>query len=254
MADKLRIGVSGVAGRMGRLIAEEVLHDNTLEFTSAIEVKGHKTVGRTIGDVVGLKGRGPVVTDNPQAISLSQVFIEFTTPQATREHLFICQDKNIAMVIGTTGLDRKIEEEIKEACSRIPIVYSPNMSTGVNLLFRLAKEAGAVLGKDFDIEIIEAHHHHKKDMPSGTAKRLLEIISQVRGTSIPPHAVHSVRAGEIVGEHIVLFAGGGERIELIHRAESRRTFAKGAIKAARFLSCASPGLYTMGEVLFGEKI
>lgn len=248
--DKLKIGVSGVSGRMGRLIAEEVLCDNALELVCAIETKSHKSIGKKTGDLIGLKDRGPVITDNSDAISLSKVFIEFTTPLATEEHLFICQDKGVGMVIGTTGLDKKIEKEIKEAGSRIPVVYSPNMSTGVNLLFLLAREAARVLGKDFDIEIIETHHCHKKDKPSGTAKKLAEIIEDARGNPLPPHAIHSLRLGEVVGEHTVVFAGTGERIELIHRAESRRTFARGAIKAAKFIAKASPGLYTMKEVLF----
>ena len=249
----IKIGISGVSGRMGRLITEEVLADNELELVTALEAKGHKSLGKRAGEIIGLKDKGPLITDNPAAISLSQVFIEFTTPLATQEHLFICQDKGIAMVIGTTGLDKKIEAEIKAASSRIAIVYSPNMSIGVNLLFRLSREAGKVLGKDFDIEIVEAHHRHKKDKPSGTARRLAEIIGEARGNPLSGQAVHSLRAGEIVGEHTVVFAGSGERVELVHRAENRRTFASGAVKAARFAARARPGLYTMSEVLFGEK-
>ena len=240
--DKLKIGVSGVGGRMGRLIVQEVLRDNTLELVAAIEHKEHKSLGEKIG--------GLIITDNSSAMSLCQVFIEFTTPQATQEHLFICQDKGVGMVIGTTAIDKKIEAEIKEASSNIPIVYSPNMSTGVNLLFRLAEEAAKVLGKDFDIEIIETHHRHKKDKPSGTAKRLARIITEVRGNPLSSHAVHSLRVGEVVGEHTVVFAGAGERIELVHRAESRCTFSRGAIRAAKFIARSSPGLYSMDEVLF----
>jgi len=250
--EKFKIGISGAAGRMGQLIAEEILNDITLELVSAIEAKGNKFLGKKIGDVIGIKDRGPVIADNPETISLCQVFIEFTTPQATQEHLFICQDKGVGMVVGTTGLDKKIEIEIKEASSKIPIVYAPNMSTGVNLLFRLAKEATKVLGKDFDIEITETHHRHKKDKPSGTAKRLAEIIGDARGNQLSSSAIHSLREGEVVGEHAVVFAGEEERIELIHRALSRRTFAKGAVKAARFVAKASPGLYTMDEVLFKD--
>ncbi len=246
---RLKIGVSGVSGRMGRLIAEEILCDNALELVCAVETKGHKSIGKKVGDIIGLKDRGPAIIDSPEGISLCRVFIEFTTPPATEEHLFICRDKAMAMVIGTTGLDNKREKEIKEASSRIPVVYSPNMSTGVNLLFRLAGESARILGKDFDIEIIEAHHCHKKDKPSGTAKKLAEIIGEARGNPFPLDAIHSLRAGEVVGEHTVVFAGAGERVELIHRAESRRTFARGAIKAAVFAAKASPGLYTMREVL-----
>ena len=240
--DKLKIGISGVAGRMGALIASEVLRDATLELAVALEVKGHKSLGKKVGDVI--------ISDDPETISLCRVFIEFTEPQATRAHLLVCQDKGVGMVIGTTALDEKIESGIKKASSIIPIVYSPNMSTGVNLLFQLTKEAAGVLGKDFDIEIIERHHRHKKDKPSGTAKELARIISDARGSELPPSVIHSLREGEVVGEHTVVFAGTNERIELIHRAESRRAFAQGAIKAARFVANASPGLYTMKEVLF----
>jgi 4-hydroxy-tetrahydrodipicolinate reductase len=238
---------------MGRLIAEEVLQDNDLELVTALEVKGHKSLGKRVGDLIGLKDKGPLISDNPASISLGQVFIEFTTPEATREHLFICRDRRVAMVIGTTGLDKKIEAEIKEASFRIAVVYSPNMSVGVNLLFRLAREASKVLGRDFDIEIVEAHHRHKKDKPSGTAKRLAEIIGEARGNPLSHQAIHSLRAGEIVGEHTVVLAGSGERMELVHRAENRRTFACGAVKAAIFAAKASPGLYSMSQVLFGEK-
>lgn len=250
---RLRMGVSGVAGRMGRLIAEEVLQDIELELVAALETKGHKALGKRAGDILGRKDRGPIITDGLADMALSQVFIEFTTPSATEEHLFICRDKAIAMVIGTTGLDGKIEAEIKEASSRIPIVYSPNMSAGVNLLFRLAEETARVLGRDFEAEIIEAHHKHKKDKPSGTAKHLAEIIGKARGKVLSDSAIHSLRAGEIVGDHTLVFAGSGERIELTHRAESRRTFAAGAIKAAKWVAQVKPGLYTMAEVLFGEK-
>ena len=243
--NKIKIGVSGAAGRMGRLIAQEVLRDAALELSAAIEVKGHESLGEKIGPVI--------ITDNPETISLCRVFIEFTGPEATQKHLFICRDKSVGMVIGTTALDKKIEEEIKEASSKIPIVYSPNMSTGVNLLFRLTKEAANVLGKDFDIKITETHHRHKKDKPSGTAKRLAGIISEARGKELASSVIHSIREGEVAGEHTVVFTGEGEIIELTHRALSRKTFASGAVTAAKFIAKASPGLYTMSEVLFGGK-
>ena len=226
---------------MGALIAQEVLEDGTLELAVAIEVQGHKSLGKKVGNVI--------ISDDPETISLCRVFIEFTEPQATQAHLSVCRDKGVGMVIGTTALDKKIEAQIKKASSGIPIVYSPNMSTGINLLFQFTKEATGVLGKDFDIEIIETHHRHKKDKPSGTAKELARIISDARGSQLSPSAIHSLREGEVVGEHRVVFAGTDERIELIHRVESRRTFAQGAIKAARFVARASPGLYTMKEVL-----
>lgn len=247
--DKIKIGVSGVGGRMGRLIAEDVLKDKGLELVCAIEERGHKWLGKKAGDVIGFRDQGPVITDNPQAISLCRVFIEFTAPRATEEHLVICADKGVGMVIGTTGLEKKIEDEIKKAASKIPIVYSPNMSTGVNLLFHLTEEAAKVIGNNFDVEIVETHHCHKKDTPSGTAKKLSQIIGTARANPLPAHAVHSLRIGEVVGEHTVVFAGPGERLELIHRAESRTTFSRGAITAARFVAAASPGLYTMKEVL-----
>jgi 4-hydroxy-tetrahydrodipicolinate reductase len=234
---------------MGRLIAEEVLKDKGLELVCAIEQKGHKWLGKKVGDIIGLMGQGPVTTDNSEAISLCRVFIEFTTPEATEAHLVICADKGVGMVIGTTGLEKKIEDEIKKAGSKIPIVYSPNMSTGINLLFHLTEEAAKVLGNNFDAEIVETHHCHKKDAPSGTAKKLSQIIGAARGNPLPAHAVHSLRIGEVVGEHTVVFAGPGERLELIHRAESRMAFSRGAITAARFVASAPPGLYTMREVL-----
>jgi 4-hydroxy-tetrahydrodipicolinate reductase len=187
-----------------------------------------------------------VESDFNKVVGHCDVLIEFTSSSATLEHLAIAVKNKKAIVIGTTGFSQDEIGKIKEASSQIPVLFSPNMSIGANLLFRVTEDVARSLGDGYEIEIIEAHHSQKKDAPSGTAKRLAEVASKVKG-KMP--SIHSVRLGDIVGDHTVIFAGKGERIELTHRAHSRDAFARGALDAARFLAGKKPGLYTMVDVI-----
>lgn len=255
----VRIVISGIFGRMGSRIFSLAKEDKEIEVVAGLEAKEHPMVGREIQS--GVK----VYAEAEKGISPAQVLIEFTTPQATLEHLEIAREAKKAIVIGTTGFDEKEINLIRNAAREIPIVMSPNMSVGVNLLFGLVKEIARAI-PEYDIEIIEAHHNQKKDAPSGTAMKLAGIIADELKCNLEKNAVYgrkgivgprkkdeialfAVRAGDIVGEHTVIFATQGERIELIHRAHSRDTFAAGAIRAAKWLVKQRPGLYDMQNVL-----
>jgi len=248
--------VTGAAGRMGSRIAYLTLEDPSLELAGAIEREGHPSCGADMlsDDYFG------------QALQKADVVIEFTGPKVTMAHLEKVVKAGKAMVIGTTGLTDEEIAKIKEASASIPIVFSPNMSIGVNLLFKLVGEVAKVLGDEYDVEVIEAHHHHKKDAPSGTAVKIGEILADSLGRDLKEVGIYgrqgvigerpekeigfsTIRAGDIVGEHTVLFGGVGERLEITHRAHSRDTFAKGAIKAAKFVVGKPAGLYDMGDVL-----
>jgi len=243
----VKIAISGIAGRMGMRIASLATQDKDIEIAGAIEAASSHAVGRDIGELLGIGKMGKKVeVDFKNLAPLCDVLIEFTSPGATLEHLDIAIKNKKAVVIGTTGFSKEEAGEIKEASGKIPIVFSPNMSVGANLLFRITEEAAGALGENYTAEIIEAHHDQKKDAPSGTAKRLAEAVAKVKN-KMPP--IHSVRLGDIVGDHTVIFAGNGERIELTHRAHSRDAFAKGAISAAKFLAGKKPGLYSMEDVI-----
>lgn len=269
----IKVVVSGAAGRMGSRVAYLVLQDEGMKLAGAIESPGHPSDGCDIGQLVGGKAWGkvkavPLMSDEHlgEMLDKADILIEFTNPEVTLGHLEICSDKGKGMVIGTTGFSDEELAKIKETSSSIPILVSPNMSLGVNLLFDIVGKVAKALGEEYDIEIIEAHHHHKKDAPSGTAKRLSEVIAASLGRELKDVAVYGrqgmigerdkkeigfsvIRAGDIVGDHTVLFGTEGERIELTHRAHSRDTFARGAIRAARFVAQASAGLYSMGDIL-----
>lgn len=222
----IKICVSGANGKMGSRIV--TLSKDDPEFH--------------------LTGEFDVVEENPtQFISSSDCIIEFTSPQATMMHLDICEKLKKAMVIGTTGLSDEERARIKEASAKIPIVLSPNMSVGVNLLLKVVADAAKILGKDYAVEIVEAHHEHKKDAPSGTAKEMARVIKEVAGDIDIP--IESVREGEIVGEHTIKFESGVDLIEITHSAKTRDIFAKGALQAAKFIAGKKHGLFTMQDVL-----
>jgi len=262
-----RIIVSGGCGRMGSRIIHLLNQEPEMELTGVIEADPHPSLGKSVSEAIGVKGIDIIVESNlEKVIDGGDVVIEFSSPEATVSHLETAKSHKKALCIGTTGLNSAQMEQVKSASQTIPILSSPNMSVGVNLLFKLTGEAAAALGKGYDVEVIEAHHHFKKDAPSGTAKRLAEIIARAKGSDLAktgvygrsglvgPRAeeeigIHAVRAGDIVGEHTVIFAGTGERIELIHRATSRDTFASGALKAAKFVAGKPAGLYSMQDVL-----
>jgi dihydrodipicolinate reductase len=243
----IKIVISGISGKMGYRIGALASQDKNIEIAGGLEASSSPAIGRDIGELIAIgKINKKIESDFNKVASSCDVLIEFTSPSATLVNLELAVKNKKAMVIGTTGFSKDETEKIKEASGKIPIVFSPNMSIGANLMFKITEEVAEALGKDYEAEIIEAHHDQKKDAPSGTAKRLGEAVSKVKG-KIP--TIHSVRLGDIVGDHTVIFAGNGERIELTHRANSRDAFAKGSLDAAKFLAGKKPGLYTMADVI-----
>jgi len=264
--EQIKLCVAGACGRMGQRLIALATADEGFTVTGALERADHPSVGQDIGASAGAKSPIIVTGDQTACIANCDVLLDFTVPEATLEHLEIAVEAEKAMVIGTTGFTDEQRKRLNDLATQIPAVVASNMSLGVNLLFALADDAARILGSDFDVEIIEAHHRFKKDAPSGTARRLAEILAERRGLSVgedlrhgrqgivgerPPDeiGVHAVRGGDIVGDHTVVFAGLGERIELTHRAHSRDTFARGALRAARFIVKQKPGIYTMQQVL-----
>ncbi|MFH1201930.1 MAG: 4-hydroxy-tetrahydrodipicolinate reductase [Candidatus Omnitrophota bacterium] len=236
----IRLVISGAAGKMGLRIIDLASKDKDCEVVLALERPDHPGVNKTTCTT------GINITDDLGYIKDADVLIEFTSPEATVEHLEFALKLKKAFVIGTTGLDEAQVKKIKDASSQIPIIYSPNMSIGVNVLFKLVEEASKRLGNRYCINIIEAHHVYKKDAPSGTAKKIVEIIE---GESCKVNDVKSIREGEIIGDHKVIFDGPFDRIELMHSAKSRDIFAQGAIVAAKWLVGKKPGLYNMHDVI-----
>lgn len=263
----VRIAVAGIGGKMGGMIARLAVQDPDIELTGATEAPGHNFVGESIGAIVNIKEVKGLVSDNPEeALKNADVYVDFTSPSATVKALEACVHLKKSAVVGTTGMSEEQHEKIKEFAGSIAVVFSPNMSLGVNLLATLVEKTASALGADYDIEIIETHHKMKADAPSGTALLLAKSAAKGRGLELQKCAVYgregrpgprpvdqigimAVRGGDIVGEHTVLFAGNGERIELIHRAHSRETFARGALRAAKWVAGKKPGLYSMMDVL-----
>ncbi len=262
-----RIAIVGAAGRMGVNLLRAVADANGAELGAALVRQGHVVIGRDAGDLAGLEATGvKVACELDSVIDQFDVLIDFTRPQASLAYLNHCLAANKPMVIGTTGFSDAEKQRISDAAKKIPIVFAPNMSVGVNLALSLLQLAAKVMGNDSDIEIIEAHHRHKVDAPSGTALRMGEVVAESLGHSLAELAVYqreghtgprpdgkigfaTVRAGDIVGEHTVMFVGAGERLEITHKATSRMTFANGAVRAALWLDRREPGLYDMAEVL-----
>ncbi|MDY0050539.1 MAG: 4-hydroxy-tetrahydrodipicolinate reductase, partial [Halothiobacillaceae bacterium] len=252
----LRIAIVGAGGRMGRALVEacsEAAGEETsrMALTVAIVRQGSELVGQDVGVVAGLPANGVRIGDSlDAALADFDVLIDFTRPEVTLGHLELCRTQGKRMVIGTTGFSAEERQRLEAAASEIPLVFAPNMSVGVNLCLKLLDTAARVLGDEFDVEIIEAHHRHKVDSPSGTALRMGEVVAQALGRDLARCAVYgregitgerdaqtigfaTVRGGDVVGDHTVLFAGMGERIEITHKASSRLTFARGAVRAAR---------------------
>lgn len=234
----IKIIISGICGRMGNRILNLALQDKDFVIAGALETS---ELANEKKEFCGIK----IFSEIVQIINSADVLIEFTNPQATLEHLRCAIQHKKAMVIGTTGWTEDQKREIEVASKAIPIVFSPNMSIGANLLFKISEEVATDLGSDYEVEIVEAHHSQKKDAPSGTAKSLAEYIKKSGRKEVK---IHSVRVGDIVGDHTVIFAGKGERIELTHRAHSRDAFAQGALKAAKFIVNKRAGLYNMQDV------
>ncbi|MDM8557900.1 4-hydroxy-tetrahydrodipicolinate reductase [Candidatus Parabeggiatoa sp. HSG14] len=264
---KTNVAVAGAAGRMGRRLIEACIHETNTILTVALERPESSLIGSDAGELAGMQQFDvSVVTDLNAVTNNFDVLIDFTTPEATLAHLAICHAAHKRMIIGTTGLSASQRETIEQAAQDIAIVFAPNMSVGVNLAFKLIEIAAKVLGDDVDIEVIEAHHRHKADAPSGTALHIGEIIANTLGRDLSECAVYgrigktgerdrhtigfeTIRAGDIVGEHTAMFANVGERIEITHKASSRMTFANGAIRAAQWIMQKEKGLFDMQDVL-----
>lgn len=263
----VRIGVCGAAGRMGRAIIEIALASDGVSLGAAFEHPDSSMLGMDAGLVAGVgELKVNIDSDVEAAMASFDVLIDFTSPEATLEKLRACRANGKPLVIGTTGFSDGQKAEIREAGRDCPVVFAPNMSIGVNLSFKLVELAARIIGDDADIEIIEAHHNQKKDAPSGTALHMGERIAEALGRDLKSCAVYgrqgigdvrdrrtigfeTIRAGDIVGEHTVMFASAGERIEITHRASSRSNFASGAVRAAKWLSGREKGIYDMQDVL-----
>ncbi len=262
-----QIAIAGAGGRMGRRLIEACDISNDASLSVAFERPESSLVGSDAGELAGIgKNNISVINDLNQAIDQFDCLIDFTSPEATLKHLAQCQAAKKRIVIGTTGFSAQQIEIIKAAAEDIAIVFAPNMSVGVNLTFKLLEIAAKVLGNEVDIEVIEAHHRHKVDSPSGTALRMGEIVAETLGRDLSKCAVYgrqgqvgerqpqtigfeTIRAGDIVGEHTVMFADIGERVEITHKASSRMTFANGAVRAAHWITQKNQGLFDMQDVL-----
>ena len=237
---------------MGSRILSLAFSDSVFKVAGALEQKGHPELGKDIGELLGFGRKGIALSsDAGGVIQGTEVHIEFSTPEASLTHLKEAVRLKKAIVIGTTGFSPQGLQEVMDAGNKIPVLWTPNMSVGVNYLFELVFDAAQKLGPEYEVEIIETHHRHKKDAPSGTAKFLAEKIAAARKITPDQIRVHSLRIGDVVGDHTVVFATEGERLEFTHRASSRDTFALGALRAARFLSGKTPKFYMMKDVLKG---
>lgn len=262
----IRIAIAGVSGRMGRALLEAVAADENSVLGAALDRPSSPLLGQDAGVVYGVVSGVAVSDQVPAALIASQVLIDFTRPEATFGYLDACVAAGVPLVIGTTGFDDAGKARIHDAAGTIPVVFAPNMSVGVNLLMKLAELAAQVLQDGYDIEIVEAHHRHKVDAPSGTALGLGQAVARALDRDLAQCAVYgregvtgerdprtigfaTVRGGDIVGDHTLMFAGTGERVELTHKASSRATFAQGALRAAKWLQGREPGLYDMRDVL-----
>ena len=264
MATKTNLAIAGASGRMGRMLLECASQDPAIELIAALDAEQSKAIGvsaRLFGANTDV-----FVTDTANALESGDVLIDFTRPEGTLAYLAQCERQNAGIVIGTTGFDAAGKAQIEAAAKKIPIVMSPNFSVGVNTVFRLLALAAKSLNDGYDIEILEMHHRMKVDAPSGTAIKLGEVIAEAQGSRLEDRAVYSreghtgerergsigfatLRGGDVVGDHTVIFAGAGERIEITHKSSSRMAYAKGAIAAAKFLASKPAGLYDMFDVL-----
>ncbi len=262
----IRVAIAGASGRMGRMLVETVLDAPDATLAGALDVAGAPGIGRDAGEFLGRPTGVTVCADVDAAIAGADVLIDFTRPEGTLAHLHACAARRVAMVIGTTGFGEAGRRAIEVAAARIGIVFAPNMSVGVNVTLKLLEVAASLLGDGYDIEITEAHHRHKVDAPSGTALGMGRAIAGALGRDLDAVATWArhghtgergpgtigfsvVRGGDIVGDHTVLFAGTGERIEISHRSSSRANYAQGSLRACRFIAGRGPGLFDMQDVL-----
>ncbi len=266
LPERLRVAIAGASGRMGRALIEAVTASPDLALAGALDVAGGSDIGKDATEFLGKKSGVAVTADLRAGLAGADVLIDFTRPEGTLAHLAVCRELGVNAVIGTTGFSAAQKAEIAGRAERIAIVMAPNMSVGVNVVMKLLEVAARALDEGYDIEIVEAHHRLKVDAPSGTALQMGEVVAAARGTTLEAAAVHarhgdtgarrtgtigfaSLRGGDIVGDHTVLFAGGGERIEVTHRSSSRSNYAQGSLRAARFLKGRKAGLFGMAQVL-----
>ena len=265
-AAPLRIAVAGAGGRMGRMLLDAVLAAPDCQLVGALDVPGSPALGQDAGSASG-RATGVRITDDlQQGLATAQVLIDFTRPEGTLAHLAVCRDLGVRAVIGTTGFSAAQKAEVAAFGRDIAIMMAPNMSVGVNVVLKLLAQAAQALNQGYDIEVIEAHHRHKVDAPSGTALQMGEVLARALGRDLKDCAVYAregvtgprdpssigfatIRGGDIVGDHTVLFAGTGERIEISHKSSSRDSYAQGSLRAARFLAAQARGLFDMNDVL-----
>jgi 4-hydroxy-tetrahydrodipicolinate reductase len=261
----LRIAIAGASGRMGRMLIEAVLNAPDCELAGALDISGNPALGMDAGAFLG-RSTGVIITSDVAAgLAQAQVLIDFTRPEGTLAHLRVCQQLGVKMVIGTTGFGDADKAQLAQAAQSLAMVMAPNMSVGVNVTLRLLQMAAKALSTGYDIEVIEAHHRHKVDAPSGTALKMGEVIAEALGRDLKDCAVYAreghtgerdpssigfatIRGGDIVGDHTVMFAGTGERVEITHRSGSRN-YAQGSLRAARYLADRSSGMFDMFDVL-----
>jgi 4-hydroxy-tetrahydrodipicolinate reductase len=262
----MRVAIAGATGRMGRVLIETVLNAPGAQLCAALEQRGNPYLGKAAGELVGAESAVAISDDVKKSLSGCDVLIDFTRPEGTLLHAAVCRTLGVRLVIGTTGFSPEQKDEIAAAAAEIPIAMAPNFSVGVNVTFKLLEVAATALKHGYDVEIVEAHHRHKVDAPSGTALRMGQIVANALGRDLSKDAVYgregvtgerkkdtigfaTVRGGDVVGDHTVMFLGTGERIEITHRSNSRATYAEGALRSARFLMDKASGLFDMQDVL-----
>ena len=266
ISSPLRIAIAGASGRMGRMLIEAVLNAPDCELAGALDVPANPALGSDAGAFLGRTTGVIITSDVPAALARAQVLIDFTRPEGTMAHVRVCQQLGVKMVIGTTGFGDTDKAELAQAAQSLAMVVAPNMSVGVNVTLRLLQMAAKALSTGYDIEVIEAHHRHKVDAPSGTALKMGEVIAEALERDLKDCAVYAreghtgerdpssigfatIRGGDIVGDHTVMFAGTGERVEITHRSGSRSNYAQGSLRAARYLAERPSGMFDMFDVL-----
>jgi len=262
----MKFCIAGASGRMGRMLIETVLASPGDTLVGALDLPGSPALGQDAAAFLGCSSGVAITSDLRTGLAGADVLIDFTRPEGTLAHLAVCRELGVRVVIGTTGFDDAGKATIAEAARALPIVFAPNMSVGVNVVLMLLDKAARALSTGYDIEVIEAHHRHKVDAPSGTALAMGEVVAKALGRDLKDCAVYAreghtgprdpssigfatIRGGDIVGDHTVLFAGTGERIEITHKSSSRRGYAQGSLRAAHFLADKTHGLYGMADVL-----
>ena len=262
----LRVAVAGASGRMGRMLIEAVVAADDLVLSGALELAGSPALGQDAALFLGHTSGVPITCDVHAGLARAQVLIDFTRPAGTLAHLAVCRELGVKAVIGTTGFTDEQKAVIADHARHIAITMAPNMSVGVNVVLKLLDTAARLLNEGYDIEIIETHHRHKVDAPSGTALKMGEVVAAALGRDLRQCAVYgregvtgerdpstigfaTIRGGDVVGDHTVLFAGTGERIEITHKSSSRATYAQGSLRAARFMAARAHGLFDMSDVL-----